>query len=131
MNSFLKPYAAALLVMGLLDALWLGLVARDFYREHMGAQMADAIRWAPALLFYVGYPAALVALALFPPGQPLGVQIARAALVGLMAYGVYDLTNLATLRHWPLKLALVDMAWGTFASTAAGAGAAWVAQRWH
>ena len=131
MNSFLKPYAAALLVMGLLDALWLGLVARDFYREHMGAQMADPIRWVPALLFYVGYPAALVALALFPTGQPLGVQIARAALVGLMAYGVYDLTNLATLRHWPLKLALVDMAWGTFASTAAGAGAAWVAQRWH
>lgn len=129
MHAALKPYLAALLVMGLLDALWLGLLARDFYRQEMGAQMVEQIRWVPALLFYVAYPAALVALALFPAGQPFGQQVLRAALVGLVAYGVYDLTNLATLRHWPLRLALVDMAWGTFASTLAGAAAAWVAQR--
>lgn len=130
MSSFLKPYAAALLVMGLLDALWLGWLARDFYRQAIGAQMAEQIRWAPALLFYFAYPAALVALAVFPAGQPLGQQIARAALVGLVAYGVYDLTNMATLRHWPLRLALVDIAWGTLASALAGAAAAWAAQRW-
>jgi uncharacterized membrane protein len=130
MNAFLKSYAAALLVMGVLDALWLGWLARDFYRQEMGAQMADPIRWGPALLFYFGYPAALVALAVFPAGQPLGLQIARAALVGLVAYGVYDLTNLATLRHWPLKLAGVDAAWGTLASTISGGVAAWVAQRY-
>lgn len=129
MNTFLKPYLAALLVMGLLDALWLGAVARDFYRQEMGALMAEQVRWVPALLFYFGYPAALVALALFPAGQPLSHQIARAALVGLVGYGVYDLTNLATLQGWPLKLAVVDTAWGTFASTVAGAVAAWVAQR--
>lgn len=129
MHAALKPYLAALLVMGLLDALWLGLLARDFYRQEMGAQMVEQIRWVPALLFYVAYPAALVALALFPAGQPFGQQVLRAALVGLVAYGVYDLTNLATLRHWPLRLALVDMAWGTFASMLTGAAAAWVAQR--
>ena len=129
MNTAIKPYLAALLVMGVLDALWLGLLAKDFYREQMGAQMAEQVRWLPAALFYFGYPAALVALALFPAGQPLGQQVARAALVGLVAYGVYDLTNAATLRQWPLKLALVDTAWGTFASTAAGAAAAWVAQK--
>jgi uncharacterized membrane protein len=129
MSSFLKPYLAALLVMGVLDALWLGVLAKDFYRQEMGAQMADQIRWAPALVFYFVFPAALVALALFPAGQPMAQMIARAALVGLVAYGVYDLTNMATLRHWPLKLALVDVAWGTFASTLAGGGAAWVMQR--
>jgi uncharacterized membrane protein len=129
MNAALKPYLAALIVMGILDALWLGVLAKDFYRQEMGEQMVAQIRWVPALLFYLAYPAALVALALYPAGQPLGTQIARAALVGLMAYGVYDLTNLSTLRHWPLRLALVDTAWGTFASTAAGAAAAWVAQR--
>lgn len=129
MNAFLKSYFAALLVMGVLDALWLGVLAKDFYRQEMGALMAEQNRWAPALVFYFLYPAALVALALFPAGQPLGMQIARAALVGLVAYGVYDLTNLATLGHWPLRLALVDTAWGTFASTLAGAAAAWVAQR--
>lgn len=130
MTTFLKPYLAALLVMGVLDALWLGVIAKDFYRQEIGAQMVAQIRWAPALVFYFAYPAALVALALFPAGQPFSHQVARAALVGLVAYGVYDLTNLSTLRHWPVRLALVDTAWGTLASTAAGAAAAWVAHRW-
>lgn len=129
MNTFLKCYAAALLVMGVLDALWLGGLARDFYREQIGAQMVEQIRWAPALLFYFGFPAALVALAVFPAGQGFAMQVGRAALVGLVAYGVYDLTNMATLKQWPLRLALVDTAWGTFASTCAGAAAAWTAQR--
>lgn len=129
MNAALKPYLAALIVMGVLDALWLGVIAKDFYREQIGAQMVEQIRWAPALLFYFAYPAALVALALFPAGQPFSHQVARAALVGLVAYGVYDLTNLSTLRHWPVRLALVDTAWGTFASAAAGAAAAWVAHK--
>lgn len=129
MQAALKPYLAALLVMGVLDALWLGVLAKDFYRQEIGEQMVEQIRWVPAALFYFAYPAALVALALFPSGQPMGQQIARAALVGLVAYGVYDLTNLSTLRHWPVKLALVDTAWGTFASTLAGAAAAWVGQR--
>ncbi|RZL39689.1 MAG: DUF2177 family protein [Rubrivivax sp.] len=130
MNAAVKPYLAALIVMGVLDALWLGVIAKDFYREQIGAQMAEQVRWAPALLFYFAYPAALVALALFPAGQSFRMQVARAALVGLMAYGVYDLSNAATLRQWPYKLALVDTVWGTFASTLAGAAAAWVQQRW-
>ncbi len=130
MSDFLKPYLAALFVVGLLDALWLGWLARDFYREAIGEQMVEQVRSVPALLFYVGFPAALVALAVYPAGQPLAMQVARAALVGLLAYGVYDLTNLATLRHWPLRLALADTAWGTLVSTAAGAAAAWIARRY-
>lgn len=129
MNTFLKPYLAALIVMSVLDALWLGVLARDFYRDAIGAQMVEQLRWVPAALFYVGYPAALVALALFPGGQPLSHQMGRAALVGLVAYGVYDASNLATLRVWTTRLALVDTAWGVFASTLAGAAAAWVGRR--
>ena len=129
MQTFFKPYLAALLVISVLDALWLGVLARDFYREALGALMAEQVRWVPAALFYFGYPAALVGLALFPAGQPMSNQIARAALVGLVGYGVYDLTNLATLQHWPVRLAVVDTAWGCLASTLAGAAAAWVARR--
>lgn len=130
MSAAIKPYLAALLVMGILDALWLGLLAKDFYRAQMGDLMVEQVRWAPALVFYFAYPAVLVALALYPAGQPFALQVARAALVGLVAYGVYDLTNMATLRQWPLRLALLDTAWGVFASTLAGAAAAWAAQRW-
>ena len=53
MNSALKPYLAALLVMGLLDALWLGLLAKDFYRQAMGPMMAEQVRWGPGLAFYL------------------------------------------------------------------------------
>ena len=129
MPAALKPYLAALLVIGVLDALWLGLLAKDFYRQEIGPQMVDQIRWTPALIFYFAYPAALVALALYPTGQPMGTQIVRAALVGLACYGVYDLSNMATLRQWSWKLVLVDIAWGTFISACAGAAAAWVMQR--
>ena len=128
MPYLLKPYLAALLVLGVLDGVWLGVVMKRFYREHIGPQMADPVRWRPALVFYLTFPAALVVLALKPEGQPAVEQVLRAALVGLVAYGVYDLTNRATLRHWPLKLAVVDVAWGTLASAVAGAAAVWVAQ---
>ena len=80
MSSFLKPYLAALLVLGVLDALWLGWLARDFYRQAMGAQMVEQIRWAPALVFYFAFPAALVALFLdnlqrYRDGQPLRGEV--------------------------------------------------------
>lgn len=129
MSDFLKPYLVALLVLSVLDAVWLGWLARDFYRQALGDLMADPVRWGPALVFYFGFPAAVVALALFPAGQPLAHQVARAALVGLVAYGVYDMTNLATLKAWSLRLALVDIAWGTLATTLAGGAAAWMTQR--
>lgn len=122
---FWRAYLAALLVLGVLDALWLGWLARDFYRREFGDLMAEQVRWLPAALFYLLYPAGLVALVLWPLPSGWGVAVARSALVGLLAYGVYDLTNMATLRHWGWGLAAVDMAWGTVVSAAAGAAAWW------
>ena len=125
MSLWIKTYLVALLVIGALDALWLGWLARDFYRAEMGPLMADPIRLMPAALFYLAYPAALVTLAFYPPSASIGAHIARAALVGAVAYGVYDLTNRATLQGWSLKLTLVDWAWGIAVSAAGGAAAAW------
>lgn len=128
MSSWWFGYGAALLVLGALDGLWLGVVARDFYRQEMGDMMASSIRALPAAAFYIGYPVGLVTLALQPLPASASTALWRAALFGLVAYGVYDLTNLATLRQWSVKLALVDMAWGTLASALAGA-AAWYAMQ--
>lgn len=129
MTRYLWAYGAALLVMGALDAAWLGFVAKGFYAQHMAAHQADSFRVVPALLFYLAYPAGLVALALAPLPESMAGGVLRAALVGLIAYGVYDMTNLATLRDWSTKLALVDLAWGTFASAVAGAAAYAVLKR--
>ena len=119
-------YVVALVVMGVLDALWLGVVASGFYAEQMGALMTDSIRPVPALLFYLLYPLAIVGLALSPVPATRQVAVLRSAALGLTAYGVYDLTNLATLRGWSVPLTLVDMAWGTLATGVAGA----LAYRW-
>ena len=127
---FAAAYGVALVVMGLLDAVWLGLVASGFYADQMGALMTDSIRVVPALLFYLLYPLAIVALALTPVPATRQVAVLRSAALGLTAYGVYDLTNLATLRGWSVPLTLVDLASGTVASAVAGGVAhAWVLAR--
>lgn len=122
-KQWLWTYAAALLAIGVLDAIWLGWLARDFYRGEMGGLMAAEVRKLPALAFYLLFPAGLVALTFLPPPDDWAGALLRSALVGLVAYGTYDLTNLATLKQWSWRLALTDIAWGTFVSAAAGAAA--------
>lgn len=125
MKQTFLGYGAALLVVAALDALWLGLLARDFYRAELAGLMAEQVRLLPAAVFYLGYPAGLVALVLRPLPASLGAAAGRAALLGLVAYGVYDMTNLATLKGFGVMLALVDMAWGTFVTASAGAAGWW------
>ena len=127
--SLLKVYGTALVIVAALDALWLGWLARDFYVREFGPLMAPNVRLVPAALFYLLYPLGLVSLALYPPSAEFRVALGRSALVGLVAYGAYDLTNLATLRGWSLRLSLLDMAWGVFVSAVAGGAAWWLWQR--
>ena len=129
LSTVALAYGIALVAMLLLDGLWLGWLARDFYRRELGSLMTDSIRYGPAAAFYLLYPLGLVMLALQPTPASLGEALLRAAVVGLLAYGTYDLTNLATLRGWSLRLSLVDMAWGAFASVIAGGAAYLVAIR--
>lgn len=118
MTKYLAAYAAATLLMLTLDGLWLGLLAKDFYQQGLGHLMAESPRWGPALLFYALYPLGLLVFAVLPAGQDAGLAPAlwRGALFGLMAYATYDLSNLATLKDWPVLVSVVDVAWGAFAS---------------
>jgi uncharacterized membrane protein len=120
--QLLAAYAVALVVMGALDGVWLGWLAKDFYREQLGPLMTDSVRIVPAAIYYLGFPAVIVYLALTPAAS-LGEAALRSAVLGLAAVGVYDLTNLAILRGYTLTMAAVDMAWGTFASAVGGAAA--------
>ena len=119
---FLAAYGVALVVMSALDALWLGWLATSFYQEQLGALMTDSVRIVPAALYYLGFPLAIVYLALMPSAS-LGEAVLRSAVLGLAAFGVYDLTNLATLRGYTVLMTVVDMAWGTFATALGGAAA--------
>jgi uncharacterized membrane protein len=119
-SGFWMTYLAVAVPFWLLDAVWLGLVARRFYREALGVLMAKPVKPIPAVLFYVAYPAGL---AVFVLGSGLAPGVTQAAmfggLFGLFCYGTYDLVNHATIKGWPLRLTVVDMAWGVAASGAA------------
>ena len=120
---FFAAYAVTLVVMGALDALWLGWLAIDFYRRELGPLMTDSVRIVPAALYYLLYPVAIVVLALTPRPATLGSAALRSAVLGAAAFGVYDLTNLATLRGYSVSMTIVDMLWGSFATTLGGSAA--------
>jgi len=123
--TYLVGYVASLAVFGIIDAIWLSAMAGILYRPTLGAILLDRLRWAPALIFYFGFPLGIVHFAVMPAmatGQ-LWHAAANGALFGLFAYATYDLTNHATLRVWTLKLTLADMAYGMVATSLASVGA--------
>lgn len=124
MKGLLPSYLAVAATVAGLDLLWLGVLAKDYYRAGVGPLMADKVRWEAAALFYAVYAAGILYFAIHPGierGSPARAA-ANGALLGLLVYSVYDLTNLALLRGWPAGLSLVDVLWGT----ALTACAAWV-----
>lgn len=123
--EIVKGAVAAGLVLGVLDALWLGLIARDFIVQQMGELRRVDVQWVPALAFYLLFSAALGFFAVAPALED-GDWVKAALLggfLGLVAYGTYDLTNLATLKGYTVAMGLVDMLWGAFVSAASAAGA--------
>lgn len=113
--DIMPAFIATLAVMAVLDGLWLGLVARSFYRQHLGFLMAEAPNWIAAGAFYVIYAIGVTVFATAPGVEDGSALTAawRGALFGFVAYATYDLTNMATLRGWPTIVTIVDMAWGT------------------
>ena len=124
MPSFLATFA----VMAVLDGIWLLVVARSFYRQHLGFLMADTPNWAAAGAFYVIYAVGVTVFATQAGVEDGSVLTAawRGGLFGLVAYATYDLTNMATLRGWPTIVTVVDMAWGTALSAAVAAAATFI-----
>lgn len=130
MKRTLVAYAATLALMLALDLLWLGLIARPLYQQGIGHLMAEQPDLLVAVLFYLVYAAGLVTFSVAAKGSTVGWRptLQAAALFGFFAYATYDLTNLATLKDWPAQLAMIDIAWGVFVSTASAAAgrAAWL-----
>lgn len=111
---FIKTFFIALSVFLAIDAVWLGLVAKNFYREQIGFLMKNNPNWGAAFIFYVLFIVGLTVFVIEPAlekGSWIGALL-MGALFGLIAYATYDLTNLATLKDWPLTVTIVDLIWG-------------------
>lgn len=113
--TFIAGYLVFLVVFGVVDVIWLSIMAGALYRPALREMLLEKIRWAPALLFYLAFPAGLIHFALMPALQAgsAGAAFTNGALLGLLAYGTYDLTNYATLRRWTLAITLADLVYGT------------------
>ena len=129
---FLKLYAIALPVFFAIDMLWLGFVARTFYKNQIGFLMKPDVNWAAAIVFYLLF---LVGLVIFVIGPAVEKKdwmhaLLAGALFGLITYATYDLTNLATLKDWPLTVVWVDMLWGTFLASSVSTISYLIAIKW-
>jgi len=119
----MKLYLIALPVFFAIDMVWLGLVAHNFYKKHIGFLMANEVNWIAALIFYFLFIAGLVVFVISPALQKnsLLTALLLGALFGLITYATYDLTNLATIKHWPLLVTVVDLLWGMTLSASVSA----------
>jgi len=108
-------YLLTALVFFAIDLVWLGLVARNMYSRYLGHLMSSRVNWIAALVFYLAFIVGILVFAVYPSvdnGSILHAML-RGALFGFFAYSTYDLTNLATLKDWPLSITIIDIAWGT------------------
>jgi uncharacterized membrane protein len=126
-KTYFIGYVAALVTLAILDALWLEVASREFYKARLGQLLLEQPNWYAAILFYLIHALGIVVFAV-PLAESWASAMFYGALFGLCVYAAYDLTNLATLRGWPLTVSLVDLAWGAVV-TAAAVVAAFLAMR--
>jgi uncharacterized membrane protein len=115
---FIKLFLIALTVFFIIDMFWLVLVAKKFYQQQIGVLMRPDINWIAAIIFYLLFIAGLVTFVISPAVEKHSWLHALlfGALFGLVTYATYDLTNLATLKDWPVLVTVVDLIWGTVLS---------------
>lgn len=131
MPPFASAYLGCFVVMLVLDVIWLGLMVPRVYQPMLGGILAETPKFWVAGVFYLVYIVGVVAFCVLPAaGQGSWLVAAGAgALLGLVAYGTYDFTNLSTVRGWPALLTAIDVAWG-MVLTAATATGGYFAVRW-
>lgn len=127
-----RQFLVGLVSFLMVDGIWLGLIAKNFYSKHLGFLMSKTPNLMAAGIFYLIYVFTLVVLVISPAINKgsLISAILTGALFGLCAYATYDLTNLATIKDWPVIVTVVDLIWGTFLSGAVAGISYLVLTKW-
>lgn len=113
--QIIRNFGVAFGVFMIIDLIWLGVVAKKLYAKYLGYIMTDQINWVAAVLFYIIFVAGMLFFVINPAlkDNSLMVALGVCALYGFLTYATYDLTNLATLKDWPLTITVIDLIWGT------------------
>jgi len=107
-------YGITTLIFFAIDMVWLGVVARNLYKQKLGFILSPEVNWAAAIIFYIIYIGGILFFAVLPASKEMSWQTAllNGALLGGMCYATYDLTNMATIAKWPLEIVVIDIVWG-------------------
>ncbi len=117
-KTIIFSYLLTFLVFLIIDMLWLGVIAKNIYNKYLGSFLADRVNWTAAFIFYFIYVAGISIFAIYPSVNKGSVYhgVLMGALFGFFTYATYDLTNLATLKNWPLPIVFIDIIWGSILS---------------
>lgn len=116
---WLAYFAVTFVVFMGIDLVWLGFVAKNIYSKYLGYLMAPNVNWLAAMVFYVIFIIGILYFVIAPSlvDRDFTQLVIRAMLFGFITYATYDLTNLATVRDWPITITIIDLIWGTTLST--------------
>ena len=114
-KKLLICYALTFAVFFILDMAWLGFIAKDLYKKYLGGFLSEQVNWTAAFIFYLLFVVGVFIFAILPSVEKnsLTSAIMLGALFGFFTYATYDLTNLATLKSWPLNIVFIDILWGS------------------
>jgi len=128
MTKYLILYAACATIFFPLDFLWLSTMGKSFYQKELGSLLLPNPNLVIASLFYLAYLVGVVLLVAAPAEGDVLKALLFGAVLGFVAYGTYDLTNLSTVNGFTPAVAVVDMAWGTALTAVSAAGGVWIAK---
>ncbi|MGK0466444.1 DUF2177 family protein [Clostridium sp.] len=113
--NYLKEYGVAFITFFTIDLLWLGIFAKNLYKKYLGYILSPNTNWLAAISFYLLYIAGIVFFVISPAIEKKSWKYALFAgmFFGFITYATYDLTNLATLKDWPIKITIIDLIWGS------------------
>ena len=117
MHYLLKFFITFIVFMGI-DLIWLGFIARKLYVSYLGPFLRTPPNWPAAFIFYILFIIGLIIYAIEPAivAKDVKKALLSGALFGFFTYMTYDLTNLATLKNWPIAIVPIDIVWGVILS---------------
>ncbi len=131
LSKLALSYLLTTVVFFAIDMVWLGFLAKGLYRKYLGGFLSDQVNWPAAIIFYLLFIVGIFVFVILPAIEKNSISnaVLLGAFFGLITYATYDLTNLATLKNWPLPIVLIDLVWGAVL-TALVSAAGFTITRW-
>ena len=133
LTKLIGSYVLTMVVFFAIDLLWLGVIAKNFYGRHLSDFLAEQVNWTAAIVFYLLFIVGIFIFVIIPSYEKQSYlhAIIYGALFGFFTYATYDLTNLATLNNWPVKIVVVDIIWGMVLTATVSVSGYFITQWMH